>query len=493
MSMINDYHNRQLVPRLLSFETSNVLSLNTISSKNNDINTFELNNYYKLRTEWKIEKNIILATQIILYEIIHDSLFISNELIFYLNGKRNNLNSIEKEILNIAIHKSDNKELLPPTNDSNDIKDIIRNLKISNNINPLNPLQWCNLGYYYTKIGLKEKAKKAFLISIGLNNNNRHIVRSVSRFFLHIGDIEFGHYLLTNSSQIKNDPNIISAEIAFSELIGKKSKFIDNGIIIKNDNNISIFEKNELLAQIATLEFSHGKNKKGKQLLHECLENPNENSLAQVAFLEKKHIIEPIAERKTTVSFQYEALARHYFNNANYDEAYNYSKLWYNFQPFTSYPAALSTYIAIEILNKYQEATDIAETALKISPESIILKNNLAFSYAKSNKISEAVNVINKINKNNIDAHDRAVLCATAGFIAFKQGNIEDAKLGYNEAINYFRIEKDEESLARALYNYSNILEKNEKEILLKEVLNLSNKYSINELIYLIEKKNDSL
>jgi hypothetical protein len=87
MSMINDYTNRQLIPRLLTFETSNVLSLN-ISSVNSRINDFELHNYNKLKTEWKTEKNIILAIEMLVYEIIHDSLTINTDLITFLNARK---------------------------------------------------------------------------------------------------------------------------------------------------------------------------------------------------------------------------------------------------------------------------------------------------------------------------------------------------------------------------------------------------------------------
>jgi tetratricopeptide (TPR) repeat protein len=494
MSMINDYQNRQLIPRLLPFETSNILSLNINTSKKNydGINAFELKNYHKLKVEWKAEKNIILAIQILFYEIIHDTLIINNELIEYLNKQKKSLNQIEKEILGIAIYKfSNNKESLQSDVGDNDVGNIIKELRISNKINPLNSLQWCNLGYCYTKLGLREKARKAFLISIGLNNSNRHIVRSAARFFLHMGDIEFGHHILSNSPRINHDPNLISAEIAFSELMKKKSKFIDRGIKLREDKDISIFEKNELLAQIATLEFSHGKNSKGRLLINECSIEPNENTLAQIAFLEKKGLIEQREEIKTSVAFQFEALARHHFNNSNFHEAYNYAKLWNNFQPFTSFPAALSTYIAIEILGRHKEAIEIAESALKISPDSISLRNNLAFSYAKINRVEEAIKVIKKVNKSEIDDYDRAVLLATTGFIAFKLGNIDDARDGYNEAINYFRLNKYEESLARALYNYSSILDKNESNAILKEVMELSKRNSIKELIFLLDRKQD--
>ena len=489
MSMISDYNSRQLVPRLLSFETSNTLSLN-ISTENfssSGINSFEVHNYSNLKSEWEIEKNVILAIQILIYEIIYDSLKISYELIEYLNKSKHILNDIENEILFLANIKFINGNISSDVNSEDDAI-IIKKIKKGNLINPLNPIQWCNLGYFYTKLGLKEKAKKAFLVSIGLNNNNRHIVRSVSRFFLHIGNKDFSHHILAMSPRIKYDPSIISAEIALSELIGKKSKFIDNGIRLINDENISTFEKNELLAQIATLEFAHGKNSKGRMFIDKCLINPNENSLAQIAFLTKKRLLEPLIENVPTVIFQFEALARNYFIRADFKNAFENAKKWFYYQPFSNNPAALSTYIASAILGDYQSAIDIANLALKTSPDGFILLNNLAFSYARNNQIKEAIEVSKKINIHNIDDYDKAILNATNGYIAFKQGYLEIAKIGYNEAIKYFRTIKDDISLARALYNYSSILNESEKKIILKEVAELSIKNDIVELVYLLKK-----
>jgi tetratricopeptide (TPR) repeat protein len=413
-----------------------------------------------------------------------------------LQKRRQQLNHIENEILSLAWHKSGTNLIkMPQYPATTNIKNIIRELREENRINQLNPFQWCDLGFYYTKIGLREKAKKAFLIAINLNNSNRYVVRSVARFFLHIGDIEFAHRILTGSPRIKNDVGLISAEIAFSELMGKKSKFIDQGIRLKDDKNISIMEKNELLAQFATLEYCHGKTSKGKKLVEECLISPNENSLAQFAFLEKKNIIEPVYTTNSVV-FQYEALARNYFADAEFQKSFENAKAWYDFQPFSNRPATLAVYIASAVLGNYKEAIAIAETALKTTPSSFLLKNNLAYAYAKNDQIAESVSVLKRINRNEIDDYDKAVLNATTGFIAFKLGDVNSAKNGYDEAIKYFRLIRDDISLARALYNYSNVLESIDRVSsinILKEVMELSQKNSIVELNYLLKTKNTNL
>jgi len=496
MSMINDYSDRQLVPRLLSFETANALSLNLNSNNKafNQINSFELHNYQKLKAEWKTEKNIVIATQILMYEILNDSLCVDKEIIYYLNNNLKHLNRIEAEILLIANNKVDNKEILAqkPQYDVN-ISDLIKDVRAKKKLYPLNSLQWCNLGFFYTRLGLIKKAEKSFRIAINLNNSNRYIVRSVARFFLHIGNKEYGHHILTMSPRINYDPNLISAEIAFSELLGKKSKFIDKGIKLKDDDNLTIFEKNELLAQIATLEFAHGKNSKGKILLKECLISPNENSLAQIAFLEKKCLLDLLPKDHSTVNCQFEALARINFGNLDFKESFENAKNWHKFQPFSINPAMYASYIAAIIFNNYQEAIDIANSIIKIAPNNFLINNNLAFYYARNNDIEKAIKTLKKININELDTHEKAVLSATNGLIAFKSGYIDTAKRGYDGAIQYFRLIKDEISLARALYYYSNILDKSERDKILDEVSELSKKNNIVELNYLLKDREKTI
>jgi tetratricopeptide (TPR) repeat protein len=495
--MFNDYSCRQLIPRILPVNTSNLLSLNINTSQSSLFNTspFEIHNYNILKEEWKSEKNNILAIEILVYEILYDSLNISLEIVDYLTKNRLFLNQIENDILSFAENKKNNAKISTLSLTQNNNPRIrIKNIKQQNKVYPLNAFQWCDLGYFYTTLGQKEKARKAYLIAISLNNSNRFIVRSVARFFLHLGEIEYGHKILTSCPRIKIDAGIITAEIAFSELMTKKSKHIDYGTKIINDDNISFFEKNELLAQIATLEYSYGKNSKGKKLLENCLTDPNENSLAQIAFLKNRISFENVNNiTDGQVLFQYEAAARSYFYAANFEEAFKNAKSWFEFQPFAGQPAAYSMYIATQIIQKYQEAISIGEKVLQINNNSFTIKNNLAFAYAKDNNIEKATLTLKKINISELSDNEKAVFNATSGYIAFKVGNSKLAAIGYNEAIKYFKAIKDEISLSRAMYNYAEILKETDKEEyirIMKGTLELSKKNNIVELIYLIEKEN---
>lgn len=495
MSIDIDYSNRQLVPRLLPTRTSNLLSLNISSNCSHllALNPYEIHNLQKLKNEWIVEKNIVLAIQILTYGVIHDELLIDNAILEYVAKRKSQLNVIEKEIFTLAYNKV--FQGIPEEiccEDNTNINLIIRRLKDENKSNSLNPFQWCDLGYYYTIQGQKQKAERAFRIAIYINDSNRFVVRSVARFFLHLGEIEFAYQIIKNSPRVKSDPGILSAEIAFSELIGKKSKLLNYGLSIVNDMNVSITEKNELIAQLASIEFSYGKSSRGKSLVEKCLISPNENSLAQFEFLTKYFNIDHDFDAKYySVMCQYEALARSYFVNSDFHKAFVNSKSWFNFQPFSNKPAIFASYIAATVLSDYNQAIMITTNALKMSPDNIALKNNLAYSYARNNQIDKSIEIIESININRLEPYEEAVLSATIGFISFKNGDNESAKKGYNGAIKYFRKVNNQEALARALYNYSLVMkdiDRNESNILVKEAFELSEDNRIVELLYLIKK-----
>jgi tetratricopeptide (TPR) repeat protein len=504
MSIDIDYNNRQLVPRLLSTRKSSILSFDVNYNKENafKMNDYEKHNYLLLLEDWKKEKNLIVAIQILSYGIIHEELSLYEDALNYVKDKKNSLNKIELDILEIALRKKIPDESITYCCENNeDIKLRIKELKAAKKNNLINPFLWCDIGYYYTILGEKEKAKRAFLAAISLNNSNRYIVRSVARFFLHLDEYDFAHRVLVDSPRIIQDPGILAAEIAISELMERKSRYIDDGIRIVENDDVSLIEKNELMGQIATIEFAHGKSSKARKLVEKCLNVPNENILAQFEFISNTHRIDHEFDSKQfSVMCQYEALTRAYFNESNFEKSLVNAKLWLEFQPFSHKPAILASYIAAAVLNNHNEAIQIVQSALFISPESTALKNNLAFSLAKTGRIQEALNVLKSIKYNSLSKYEAAVLTATIGFVSYKSGNLEYAKNGYDSAIQYFRNNGYSIALTRALYNYSSVLMDSDIEkskALKKEAYELSIKNNIVEIKYLLnsqnEKNNDQL
>lgn len=491
-----DYNNRQLIPRLLPFRTSNLLSLNLsgkIDSKD-CVNDVERHNYFKLKMDWLSEKDLVSAIHILSYEIFFEDLTSSVEVLDFLKLNRSELNCIELEILNLALRQTNSAENdieLLDLQDDNSI--VLKQLRNQNRLDTYNPMIWCDIGYYYAAMGLLKKAERAYRVAVSLNNSNKYIVRSAARFFLHIDEPEIALDILIKSPRFRYDPSLVSAEIAISELIKKNSAHSNVGKKLVADESISINEKNELLAQLATLEFSYGKQSLGKKFVKECLIAPNENSLAQFEYLSSKFPIDNhFNSSDYNVLFLYEALARNNFAKMNFEQSFQNSLQWFGFQPISSKPAILASYIAATVLEKFDDAINIIRRALKSSPDNHALQNNLAFSLARSGRLIEAQEEMDKIHISGLATSDKAVLNATEGFISIQSGNLSVGVESYKKAFEFFKMENNEIMLARAYYFFCRAIKPylpDDYAFLIKEVERLSKKNSIVELSYLLGKE----
>lgn len=488
-----DYTNRQLIPRLLPYRTANLLSLNISSNSLWAITNKERNNYIKLKNEWKLNKSIVVALQILTYELYNKELNQSKEIIIFLNKNKKFLNKIEIGILNAVLDKSKNVNFDNHYDiDEERVHNNIRLLKNDRELYINNPIVWCDLGYYYTVLGQYKKAKKCYKAAIALNSNNKFIIRSASRFFLHTENPEEGLYLIRKSPNIKNDPGLISAEIAFSEILEIKSKFIDHGILLIKNRNIGELEKNELFAQLATIEFSYGKKGRGKKYVESSLYAPNENILAQFEYLSKSYKIDDnFSSDQYDVLCKHEAETRKYFYNENYKKSLESALKWIDFQPFSSHPAIMGSYISAVALENHKKAIDIAKRALKNSPRENMLLNNLAYSYASVGRVEDALKTLKRINLFSLEPYEKYAVIATIGLTEINRNNLEVGKKYYAKSISYFRTTNNFILLSRALLFYGKaLIEKKDNSgyTYIKESYNLANRMQQLEIKYLAEK-----
>lgn len=461
MSTIIDYNCRQLVPRLLSSDTANHLLLNVNSNKPllQEPTSFESYDHFELISAWRREKSIPIATQILAYESLFANIPADQSVVLYLDEHFSKLNLIEREILHLANIKNKIYTTNFCEESFPDAQAMIRDIRLSQNSYQRNPFLWCDLGYFYTKLGMIEKAEKAYMVAISLNSSNRFIVRSVSRFYIHIGRLDVAHHLLVSSPSIFRDPGILSAEIALAEIMGIRSKFINKGIGIISRLEKSTPESNELFAQIATLEFSSGKKSKGRNLVERSLDNLTENSLAQLHYLSKFYRIDGnITNKNFYVPCQYEALTRSNITLLNCREAARNAKSWHNFQPFSSVPALYFSFLSSMVFEDHQASIEVLKSSLICSPDNIALLNNLAYAYAQINQLEDAQKMITAINANKATKDDQAIILATQGLISFKYGHIDDACNSYENAVSFFRSTKNYRLLALALFNYALVL-----------------------------------
>jgi tetratricopeptide (TPR) repeat protein len=325
--------------------------------------------------------------------------------------------------------------------------DAVRSIKTRLIAYPHNPVLWTGLARYYTALGQGEKASRAIQIALTMAPDNRFVIRSASRFYLHQGDKDRAHWLLANAKQLKSDPWILAAEIATAAINGRNSQHIKTARRMVDGQRFRPFHLSEVASAIGTLESLGGSFKAGRKLIEFSLQEPAENAIAQAAWLSRKMAGRYIPQAQSTASF--EANAWNAWKNAKWDQALDEARQWLFDQPFSSRPAILGSYLASAIMRNYPEAIEFARHGLRSNPGDFSLQNNLAVALALQGKSEEASNQVDAIDIDRLSASHHMILLATKGLVEFRSGRPETGRLLYRLAIDQGRRAGDvRESLA---------------------------------------------
>ena len=315
---------------------------------------------------------------------------------------------------------------------------------------PRNPMLWGNLALRYTSLGLYEKAERAIRSALALAPDNRFVLRSASRFYLHAGERNRAHRLLADAAIVRADPWVLSAEIATAAAIGKTSRNIKIARKILERQRHPPFHLSELASAIGTLESQSGNMKTARPLVAYSLRDPAENSIAQAAWLHRNFGRIGIEQDSTPSS---EANAWFAWRAARWESALVNAKRWLSEQPFSSRPAMLGSHIASVMVEDYAEAAALARQGLLSNPDDFALRNSLAFSLAQQDEVLEAAKAFKHVEEGRLTEQQRIVWMATRGLIAFRSGDLTAGRHLYREAFSLgARIHDVREIIARIYY-----------------------------------------
>jgi len=302
---------------------------------------------------------------------------------------------------------------------------------------PYNPLWYVELAHSYVNIGLDDKAKKCMKIAVHLAPNSRYVSRCAARLFLHCGDVDDAHHVLTDNGAFINDPWLIASEIAVNAAKNRGSRFIKRGLALINSGNYSPFALTELTSAIGTIELESSF-KKGRTLLNQSLIAPNDNSWAQAEWLldrDKSLGLNIRREQALMMSSEGQAIAA--FSNQQYEVALDNAIDWISEIRFAKRPIYFAADMAYLYQERYEDAINILQFGFKMHPQEFDFKNNLAYAYALNNQLSEAERELNELRM-ILPFGSTLNICATAteGLIEFRKGNSEQGRRLYTAAID---------------------------------------------------------
>src|SRR5439155_16681610 len=310
-----------------------------------------------------------------------------------------------------------------------------------------NALLWVDLARAYSMIGQHDQSVRAMERALRLTADNRFVLRSAARLFVHIDEPDKAHTLLIRSDRTKHDPWLLAAEIAVAAVADRRALFVKQGRKLLEHGDFPPLHTAELASAIATMDMTSGDMKKARQLFKESLIDPTDNSLAQAGWASTKISGVEVSLELLNKPRCFEARAIRESKEGKCGSAIKQCDNWLLDEPFSSRPAALGSYLAGVAEQDHRLSEEFARRGLRANPADGLLRNNLVVALANQGQVEEAASEFNQIS----DAPEelRTTLIATEGLLQFRKGNLEEGRRRYREAIE--RAERDGERRRVAL------------------------------------------
>lgn len=304
--------------------------------------------------------------------------------------------------------------------------------------NPRLALSWCDLSLAYCSVGNVEKARHAMGIAQSLAPTNKFITRSAARFHIHLDEPDRAHRLLLGHPDVRNDPWLLSAEIATAAVAEKTSKYLKLAQKSIIEDRWSPEVSTELAAAVGTEELCSGSNKAARIAINKSLLAPTDNSLAQATFVARSTTgIE--LEKATPVHNAFEAGVYKFWGEGDLRQALDGCQLWLGDEPFSSGPAVLGSYLAMVGLGDTNEAEALASRGLAANPRDVVLLNNKVVALAEQGREADAIQLFNTIDFEGAESRHKPLLVATAGLLYCRYDAFDRGARLYESAISYFR------------------------------------------------------
>lgn len=457
-SSIHNTPDRKLLPQLqkhkdyVKSQISRPLDIENKQNIKTSIIEFKDDNIDILLEEWNHLKTVSKAGEILSHAILLDMQDDLSDVISFLQRS-----SPKNKILEWITNRN-NQNI--STSEEIDIN--IRRLSVE----PKDAYTWIDQGLNFLEIGDRDEMVKCIEEALFINKDSSFIVRNASRIFNLLGDNNRALQILKQSEYYKYDPNILSAEIAFSQLEARHSRGSLHGTKLLSDGKYSDLQYSELAGALATDEYMKGDLKKSEQLFDRSLIDPNINAYTQSLFYKQN----PIPEEKINWYSDSNEIQYHRLSETNnFKDALKHSLLWIEDEPYSSRPYHSSAYLSGSVLGNYDNAAQIIKRLIKMEESlkndidkelDMGLRNDLAYYLLMDNKIEEATTYLGRlqeeVDKKTMHNRREHVAIATLGLFAYKTGNFDLGEKMYRTTIKEFNKLKNRHNVQSAFLNFFN-------------------------------------
>jgi len=295
---------------------------------------------------------------------------------------------------------------------------------------PKNPFLYVDLARNFATLGELDKAAHALHIALRLAPENRYILRSATRFFVHANRAEEIWPRLKDFGS--SDPWIAATKIAIGDLLGRSQSGVKRAREIVERSDPA--QTTELSAAIGTIELGSGSVKKAKRLFQESAKKPNDNSVAQLRWAHEEIGLSFDSSLLDT-ELSFEARTAYASQQQKWTEAAANAKYWLKDEPFSARAAQIGVFICAEYIQDFDQALLFCNLGLMANPYDACLLNNRAFSNANLGAIDAAEADIQAVRSRWVDSSDEIFLLATEGCIAYRKGDIIRGAALYEQSV----------------------------------------------------------
>ncbi|MBZ9817625.1 tetratricopeptide repeat protein [Mesorhizobium sp. CA7] len=302
---------------------------------------------------------------------------------------------------------------------------------------PQNPLGWVELALFDVASGCREAALRSMLVALQLAPNDRHVLRSAARLFLHLHDPTKAYDILAKSGRTPTDPWLIAAELSIAELAHRKPRYFEQGRRMVDQGQFYPRQISELSGAMATLELQAGRKKRARDLFRQSTLDPTGNALAQAEWASPAFGIELVSShRLVTAPEADEATVFHLLRSRQYRDVPNACKRWSDAEPYSIRPFEIGSSTS-GMIGDLEQALEFADKGLLVRPDAPILLNNRAFVLAHVGRLKEAEQCLRPIGQD--DEKNWLIKQANLGLIEMRRGNYDAGSKHYSDATEGFK------------------------------------------------------
>lgn len=328
-------------------------------------------------------------------------------------------------------------------------------------------LTWTDQAINYMLMNDRDEAIKSIESAVSIESDLGFVVRNASRIFNLVGDNGRAIKLLKNSQYYRHDPQILSAEIAFSQLENRRTNGIAIADKLLDDTQYNHHEKSELASTLGTIEFFKDNFRRSEQLFDLSLVDPSKNSFAQSLWY-KRHEISP--QQFNAYGDSNEIQTHKYSKVNDFEKALAHSIRWMEEEPYSARPYRISSYITGVIFGDNDAAFDLIKKGMEFQKlikgnnysrhEEMGFNNDMAYHLLKADRIDEAniyLQPMLELRDSTRKLEDLEYInLATLGLFAYKMNQSDLGQKLYRKTITHFMNSRKEYLAGSAFLNFFN-------------------------------------